>query len=416
MESFLSVPISEYKARIEKVRAFAEEKGLSAIIAYSGPKIHMWYQAGHVGYLSGWSKLDLQTDTMVLVPTKGDPVLMCPGVTYTREWIRRGSWMDDVRLVASPDPKAISSKYEASSVIAEDSGLIGTTFGQEISYILTERGLKKKVGIAGIDNMPLPIYRDLAAHLGQENLVEPGDIVARLRFVKSKAEIKIIQDVVNLSDAVFEFIPSVVKPGMIGYELQAELEYFARTRGAEFAAYTLASSPGEEAARGILDIGPHYRKLEWGDQIMVNTYLMKHGYFIQPLRSGSIGPVPKQMKEFVGFCIDIQHEIIEAMRPGVPIMEVTRIARAALEKRGLAGDWGRFGHGQGLDYGEMPYFTDTNPSLLEPGVVAIIHPIFTVARNDGNFLYHPIGDVVMVTDNGAERLNKAPQAPFSVGV
>jgi Xaa-Pro aminopeptidase len=415
VQSPLSVPVSEYQARIEKVRSFAEEKGFSAVIAYSGPKIHMWYQTGHVAYLSGWSKLDLQTDTMVLVPTKGDPVLMCPGVTYTLEWIRRGSWMEDVRLVASPDPKAISSKYD-DSVVAEGSGLMGRTFGHEIQHILAERGLKKKVGIAGIENMPVPIYRDLAVHLGEDNLDESDDIVARLRFVKSKAEIEIIQDVVDLSDAVFNTIPSVIKPGMFGYELQAELEHFARARGAEFAVYTLASSPADDAARGILDIGPHYRKLEWGDQIMVNTYLMKHGYFIQPLRSGSIGPASKQLKEYLGICVDIQHEIIESMRPGVPIKEVTRVARAGLQKRGIEGDWGRFGHGQGLDYGEWPYFTDTNPTLLEPGVVAIIHPIFTVPQSNSNFLYHPIGDVVLVTENGAKRLNRASQALFCAGV
>jgi Xaa-Pro aminopeptidase len=413
----LTISDAECEARVEKVRDFVIENGLGALLVYSGPKIHMWYQTGHVGYLSNWSNFDLLTDTIVLVPEKGEAVLLCPGMEYTRKFISRISWMRDIRLVSSPDPKAISSTFDEKTV-GSSSEFVGKSFGQEIKEILTERSLgSKNYGIAGLENMPVPVYQDLMKHLGVDRMSEVEDIVARLRYVKSDAEIEIMRDTVRLSDEVFELIPDVLKPGMMGYELSAELERYAKARGADSAYYTLASGPSNNVESGLMDIGPHFRKLEWGDQLNINTYLMKNGYFVQPVRSGTVGPPSEQMETLLGACREIQDEIIESMKPGVPIADVCKAARASADRLGYGdGEWGRFGHGQGLDYGEWPYFTDTNMTLLEPGVVAMIHPPITVPGTKPRYLYVGLGDVVLVTETGAERLNQSSREPFHVGL
>ena len=413
--AFLSVSAKECESRVERVRDFVREHDLGALLVYSGPKAHMWYQTGHVAYLTNWTNLDFFADAIVVVPENGEAALLCPGLEYSREMITRVSWMRDIRLVASPDPKGISTTFDE-EMVGADSVLVGAGFGQEIERVLAERGIgDKAIGVVGTENMPVPVHRDLATRLG-ERLTETDDIVARLRYVKSEAEIRIIRDTVALSDAVFGTIADVLKPGMMGYEFSAELEHFAKSKGADFASYTLTSGPGEHIEQGRLDVGRHPRKLEWGDQVQVNTYLVKNGYFVQPVRSGTVGPPSGQMRDLMGASQEIQDDIIAAMKPGAPISDVCQAACDSAARLGCEGEWGRFGHGQGLDYGEWPCSQDTNTTPLEPGVVAMIHPPLIVPGSNNQFLYCGLGDIVVVTESGAERINQFPREPFHVGV
>jgi Xaa-Pro dipeptidase len=373
----------------------------------------MWYQSGHVGYLTNWSSLDRSTDAIVVVPEHGDVVLLCPGADFMRDQIAEASWVRDVRFVASSDPKAISASYDKGTVGA-GSAQLGRTFGEEIAQVLAERDLSKRpVGLVGVENLPTPLYRDLMAHFGNR-LVEVEDVVARLRYVKSPAEIRLIRETVRIADVAYSTMLDALKPGLLGYELSAEMERVARASGADFASFTLASGPAEDITKGSLDIKAHERKLRWGDQILVNTYLMYKSYFIQPVRSGTIGPASRQQEILMGACLDIQDKCIDAMKPGTPIADIVRLARAEADRLGYDLQGGRMGHGQGLDYAEWPYFLDTNMTPLEAGVVAVVHPPVSVPGT--HFLYSPIGDIVLVTERGAERLNQFPREAFHAGL
>ncbi len=96
------IPQSQFEGRIERVRLFADERNLSTVVAYSSPKIHQWSQTGHVGYLTNWSNLDRIVDTAVVVPRKGEAVLLVAEVEYMLDQIAEVSWIGDMRLVSSP--------------------------------------------------------------------------------------------------------------------------------------------------------------------------------------------------------------------------------------------------------------------------------------------------------------------------
>ena len=108
------IPRSEFERRIERVRGFARDRGLAGVVVYSAPKIHQWNQTGHVGYLTNWSNLDRITDTMVLVPSQGKAALMVAGVEFMLDQIEEVSWIGEVHLVSSPDPRAISGAFDPS--------------------------------------------------------------------------------------------------------------------------------------------------------------------------------------------------------------------------------------------------------------------------------------------------------------
>jgi Xaa-Pro aminopeptidase len=106
---------------------------------------------------------------------------------------------------------------------------------------------------------------------------------------------------------------------------------------------------------------------------------------------------------------------IAAVKPGVTAADVARAENDVFRRHGLGeyttSKYTRVrGHGLGLS-------TDVKPSLLEdvdivlrPGMTIIVHPN----------TYHPeagymvLGDVVVVTETGCERLTRTPAQLFEI--
>ncbi|MFW6203682.1 MAG: M24 family metallopeptidase, partial [Actinomycetota bacterium] len=65
----------------------------------------------------------------------------------------------------------------------------------------------------------------------------------------------------------------------------------------------------------------------------------------------------------------------------------------------------RVGHGIGLETHEQPYLVAGNTEVLEPGMAFSIEPGFYLPGRYGA----RIEDIVVTTEDGAERLNRRPR-------
>ncbi|MCY3801463.1 MAG: M24 family metallopeptidase [Chloroflexi bacterium] len=396
------VPKSEFSNRIERVREFCVENDLSGVVVYSQPPVHQWSQTGHVGYLTNWVSLDRNTDTMVLVPRNGEAVFLIAGVDYMLDQIEPVSWMEDIRMVASPDPRAISAAYTDDASRGGASSI--KTFGQEAYEILKATGSAgRPVAISGMEAMSAALYRDIEAS-SPEGIADTIDVVAELRSVKTPGEVSLLRKSAAISDRAYETMMEVLEEGMLAYELMAELDRSARADGGDLVYHCIHWAPNGELDRGHLSLKPLDQPLRAGDYINVNAYVVYKGYWIQSDRSGTIGPTfGNSARAICDANMAVQDEVLAAIRPGLVVSEMLDMSNRAAERLGYEIQGGRIGHGQGLDYSEEPFLMEGSDRVLEPGNVFVLHTCLGVPGT--NILVNPIADLCHVTEDGVEVLN-----------
>lgn len=400
----LAVNIADYRLRFQQIQEFLKKEDIGAVFVYSPPMEHKWAQTGHVSYLSGWANHDRIVDSAVVIPAKGDVVLLLPGMPYMVEQIMEVSPIEDIRLIQAVDPNAVSGSFEKGSV---------RSFAGQTQAILKENGLEAKdVSVVGIDNMPVPLYQHLIEELGEKVKID-SDIVADLRYTKSPDEIELMRHAAHLSDLGFETMLKTAKAGMRGIEIIAEMERVVRREGADHAKYWMASGPGPDWENVHLDIKPHLRVLEDGDLMSACSYVCYKGYWCHGQRIGTLGKRCSKLDEIARITREAQDAGLAKMKPGVPIGHVFK----AIKEKAAKSDWtiqgGRIGHGMGLDYSERPHLTEYNERLLEIGSSAVIHTMYSLPGSGKMFI--SVGDVCCVSDNGAELLMKFPREPFVAG-
>jgi Xaa-Pro dipeptidase len=395
------IPESQFRDRAQRVREFVVSQQLGALIVFSTSRSHMFYQTGHVGYIANLSNRDRVSDSVVVIPESGEPMLLVAGLPFMVEQVREASWIEDVRVVGTPDPNAPALPGAAN------------TFGDQIVAFMNERGLAgRKAALAGTDAMPLPLYRHIETTVGAQTLVTTEDVVADLRNRKSPAEIVRMRRAAQLSDLGYEVLMQTAKPGMRGFEVVAHMEHAMRVEGADYANFWLASGPTDDWTVRMAEFRPNERILQMGDQITCCSYAVYDGYWAHAMRTGTLGGPSPQQERMLPACLEVHRAGLEAMKPGVSFADVVAVVQQKAEAGGLTLHSPRIGHGIGLDYGERPYFVAGSPELLQPGMTMMLHTQLTIPGEAA--FYVPLGDLCLVTDDGIEILTEFPLEPFRI--
>jgi Xaa-Pro aminopeptidase len=104
-----------------------------------------------------------------------------------------------------------------------------------------------------------------------------------------------------------------------------------------------------------------------------------------------------------------QDAAVSAVRPGVTGEAVDAAARTVIADAGYGDAFiHRTGHGIGLEEHEEPYIIAGNTAPLDPGMAFSVEPGIYLRGRFGM----RIEDIVIVTENGADRLNNAPRNPI----
>jgi Xaa-Pro aminopeptidase len=223
-------------------------------------------------------------------------------------------------------------------------------------------------------------------------------VVERDRMVKDGDELDRIRAAVALGAKLFDRALEVLRPGVKETDVAGEMEFAARRGGAEEMSFPTIIASG---ARSALPHGRASDQAIAGGFVVCDFGVILSGYCSDQTRTVWVGTVSEDARRAYQAVKEAQEAAIDAVRPGVAVVEVDAAARKVLRKAGL----GRYfthstGHGVGLEIHEAPRVANGQKEILQPGMVITIEP----------GVYFPgkwgvrIEDMVAVTAGGCEVL------------
>ncbi|HVV76869.1 MAG TPA: Xaa-Pro peptidase family protein [Mycobacteriales bacterium] len=355
--------------RLSRAAQAAAAQGIDALLVTPGADLR---------YLVGYDALPLERLTCLVVPASGDPLLVVPrleqhaaeasGATEHVALATHGETDDAFRLLASRLKEAL---------------------GRE----------PKTVGVA--DRMwaeQVLRFREVLADAEQRLA---GDVLRALRLRKLPDEVAALREAAAAIDQVHSQMGEWLRPGRSEVEVARDIADAILAAGHQSVNFTIVGSGPNGAS-------PHHhvseRVIEAGDPVVIDIGgTMPGGYCSDCTRTYIAGDeAPGDFAAYYDVLLAAQLASVAQVRPGVTAHSVDAAARDVIE----AGGYGelfihRTGHGIGLEEHEEPWIVAGNDVVLEPGMCFSIEPgIYASGRHGAR-----IEDIVVVTDDGVERLD-----------
>ena len=163
-------------------------------------------------------------------------------------------------------------------------------------------------------------------------------ILNKLRTIKSPIEIDLIKTAVNITDQAFRRVLNFVKPGVMEYEVEAEITHeFIKNRANGHAYYPIIAS-GKSAC--VLHYIENNKECKDGDLMLLDFGAEYANYAGDLSRTIPVnGKFSKRQKEVYNACLHVMKEAKKMLVPGTNIDayhgEVCKIMNEQLMKLGL---------------------------------------------------------------------------------
>jgi Xaa-Pro aminopeptidase len=247
-----------------------------------------------------------------------------------------------------------------------------------------------------------------------------------MRLIKDEHELDLMRRAAGISAKAHERAMRATRPGRMEYEIEAELLYEFRRRGAQFPAYWPIVAGGANAC--VLHYVANDQPLRDGDLLLIDAGCELNGYAADitrtfPVNGRFVGP----QKDVYELVLAAQAAAISQVKPGAHWEEPHEAAVKVLARGfidfGLcsgtldavieSGDYRKFymhrtGHWLGLDVHDCgEYKRDGNWRLLEPGMVLTVEPGCYIRPGEGvpepfRNIGVRIEDDVVVTASGCD--------------
>lgn len=234
--------------------------------------------------------------------------------------------------------------------------------------------------------------------------------VEDMRRVKEPDEVDAMRRAARLSDDVYAELVRQRFTGRTERELAWWIESSFHDAGAEGLAFSSIVATGANGASPHAEPGD--RVIEVGTLVTVDMGCVVDGYCSDCTRTFATGELPAQLEEAYRVCLRAQLDGLAAVRPGVHGRDADAASRVAVAEAGLGDHYGHgLGHGVGLDVHEAPVLRPESTDTLVAGNVVSVEPGIYLPGVGGM----RIEDLVLVTDDGAERLTRFEKELTVVG-
>jgi len=260
------------------------------------------------------------------------------------------------------------------------------------------------------------IAYNLRAEFPYIEIRDLSPILDEMRAIKSESELVLMRRAGELTGLAVVAAMQATQPGVIEYELYAEMEYVYLRGGARGPSYS-PIVPGSANA-GDSHYGANNCRLDDGDIVLADC-APDYRYYTSDI--GRMWPVngvfSEKQKSLYNYVLAYHQTLLPMMRPGAMRQDIHRMAAetmrpvfetwefASKEQRETAAClfdfWDHVSHGVGMCVHDVSLHHNRP---FEPGMVFAVDPMAWDRKND---TYFRVEDTVVITETGCEVLTRS---------
>lgn len=353
------------KKYFDKLVAILKQKNMDAILV--APSEEMEFIMGHNTHLC-------ERFQALIIKNDGTYFYICNLLT-----------VEEVQAVLGPEIK-VYGWFDGDGFIDtvkkafEENNLIGKTIGvnsTERAFIILQ--IMEALDVKFVNGKPL---------------------LEEMRMIKDEEELENLRMAARITDESYEELLKFIRPGIKEVDIANKMNEIFKAKGADEGFTMVCSGPNSSY--------PHYagnqRVIQEKDMMILDWGCTYKGMCADMSRTVFVGAISEEERKIYEIVLKSQQAGVKAAVNGAFIPDVDRASREILEKEGYGDNFfTRLGHGIGYSVHEAPDIKASNLRYLEPGMVFSIEPGIYIAGKVGM----RVEDIVAVTENGNEVLNKA---------
>ena len=294
-------------------------------------------------------------------------------------------------------------RYDEQSKAEVKEASIHITASDLISYAGEKELLKNAPRVlVQADHLTLAAHQRLQHAFPNVEWIPQSEMLSRLVARKTPDEIDKIRAAQAITDDVFTYLLTFIRPGMTEQEVAAEIVYRHLKAGASSMSFDPIVAGGPSGA--LPHARPTHRKLQQGDIVVIDMGCFRDGYASDMTRTIALGEPGEEARRAYDVVQRAQRRAIELASPNMNTKQLDAVARSIIDEAGY-GDYftHSLGHGVGLQIHEWPRISWRSEDPLEEGMAITIEPGVYLPGKFGI----RIEDLIVLTHDGCEVLTKS---------
>jgi Xaa-Pro dipeptidase len=345
--------------------------------------------------------------SLVVFPFEGEPTCFVLMPTFVDYWRRSQDWVKDIR------PR-------------------DGTWADSIVSRIRELGLEKQnIGVDGLSGpldrdgwFPHSVYNRIVELMPQANLINIGDMLEKIRAVKSPEELEVLEKAAKLGDLMLRACARKAKPGVRECAVYGKMMEVMLANGGEEPTLFLWASDAHPLPHPFRL--PTMRPLEKGDLIICELHPKYGGYITHVERTFCLGKPAKEYLRIYDGCLEAYTLGMQLFTPGRRISEAMNEVKKVIESRGL-GICETGIHGHGLSSLEYPRYRHHAPQSdvkalesmedeFKPGMVFAFNIDLFDPRWKNGETGCVFAETIVVTEGKPRRLHAFPITLHTIDV
>jgi len=287
--------------------------------------------------------------------------------------------------------------------------LDGVRFEQTARAVIGDLATRLAGTTIGIEVHVVTVAAHEQLQAGGVETVSTTGFVERLRAIKEPEEIETMRAAAAISDRMFAALAEEQFVGKTEIEIAWRVRELFHELGASELAFDTIVAASENGASPHADVRDV--PIPAGTLVTIDAGCRVDGYASDCTRTFATGDLPDELARAYDVCLDAQMKALDVYGPGVSGRDADAAARDVITAAGWGEEFGHgLGHGIGLDVHEAPAARAESTDTFEAGNVISCEPGIYLPGVGGV----RIEDLVLVTDEGSERLTHADKSLIAV--